>query len=110
MKISGIQDLANVESWEDLRRFSSQIINRLVDAVNGKLSFGDNLESSQISVTFSAANSTISVDHTLRRIPSGYIVTGRSANIQVFDGNTPNTDKKIYLQSSGAGTAQVLVF
>lgn len=110
MKVKSPLTLSNLDNLEDLVRYVSQSIGDLTQVVNGHISLTDNCETSLVSATFTAANSTISVDHSLGRMPKGYLVAGLTTAIQIFDGNQSNTENVIYLQSSGAGVAQLLVF
>ncbi len=110
MKIKTIQDISNVQSWEDLRRYSSQSINDLVTVVNGKIDFVDNCSTSLAPVQFTKANVEVEVKHSLGRVPSGYIVAGKSASFDIYNGASPNTDSTIYVKGTVAGTATLLVF
>lgn len=110
MRVRSVLNLGALNSWEDLRRYCSDSITQIITVLNGRVSVTENLETSLVSATFIAASSTITITHTLQKIPDGYIVVGKSANFVVFDGNKTNTDAVIYLQASAAGTARVLVF
>lgn len=110
MRIKTIQDISNVKSWEELRRYASQILGSLVDVVNGNLDLVDNCSTSLVTVTFPSANTTVNANHTLGRIPQGYIVVGRSTAIHVFDGSGDSTSSYITLQASAAGSATLLIF
>lgn len=110
MKIKTPQDLANIEKIEDFQKFASISIRDIVDLLNGKLDLIENLDTSVVTVVFTASATNVSLVHTLDRVPMGYIVVGRSAGITVYDGTTANTDKLIYVRASGAGTVKILVF
>lgn len=110
MKVVGPSDVSNVATWEDLKRFVSQITKSTVDLVNGKITFMDNFDALTISVEFTAANTTVIVPHGLNRIPAGYLVQGLTAALTVYDGNQANTTENIYLQASATGTARILVY
>jgi hypothetical protein len=110
MKIKTVLDVSNVVSWEELRRYVSQMVKSIVEIINGNVDLVDNCATSIVTVNFSAASTTVQVAHTLKRLPQGYIVTQSSAGISVFDGNKSNTDSHVYVQASGAGTVTLLVF
>lgn len=110
MKVKTVQDFNNVDNWEDLRKYSSQVVKAIIDVVNGNLDFSSNIRSSIITAQFTVATSDQQVAHGLGTVPSGYIVVGRSSNFNVFNGISPNTSDNIFLASSGAGTATILVF
>ncbi len=110
MKIKTIQDTSNVQSWEELRRFSSQSINDLVTVINGKIDLVDNCSTTLASVQFTKPNIEVEVKHSLGKIPSGYIVAGKSASFDIYNGSSPNTDSTIYVKGTVAGTATLLVF
>lgn len=110
MKLKTSITVSNVSTWEELRRFVSQMTSDLVDIINGHISFTDNCDISLITVSFPGSGTTVKTAHGLKRMPTGYIVAGLSASLVVFDGNKANTTDDIYLQSSAAGTAQIMVF
>jgi len=110
MKLKTVQSISNLTELPELIQFLSGFQQDVVTTLNGNLSLVDNTNGTLISVTFSAASTTVQVSHLLKRTPTGYIVAGRSANIQVFDGNQSNTTQFLYVQSSGAGIAKLYIF
>lgn len=108
MFIKSIQDLSNIKDVDNVVRFYSQAIQAINQTVNGNLEFL-NMISAQLTFVFTGANE-IGMAHGLSKIPSGYIDYGKSADIRIYDGTTPNTVDTIYLRSTGAGTIRVLVF
>lgn len=109
MKINGPTDVSNVGTWEELRRFAGSAIRDIITVINGGVDLVDNCATRSLTVTFTAAGS-VTVDHGLGRVPRGYVIVGRTTNIQVFDGVTLSTDKLLSLQTSGAGVVRILVF
>ncbi len=109
MKIKTIQTLSNIETLEELIKFVSISFDDVVNVVNGNIGF-DNLGVFMLNATFSAANAEITFEHKLGRAPSGYLVKGLTAAMTVYDGVTANTADKIYLKSSAAGTARLIIF
>ena len=111
MKIKGPQTISNTETLEDLRKFTDQIISQLVSVVNGKIDFDDNLDTSIVTFTFPAANTTYSVSHSLDRQPIGYSIIGKNISTDIYDGVGSSTEKAIFLRSSVANaTVKVMVF
>jgi hypothetical protein len=110
MRIIGPYDISNVTSWEELRRFGSQLTKALVDIVNGKITFVDNFDALTASVVFTAPNTTVLVPHGLDRVPSGYMIQSLSAAMIIYDGNQANTTHALYVQSSAIGTANLLIY
>jgi len=110
MKIKVPQNITNSETLEDLRKYTGQILDQVVIAINGKISLNENLDSAILSVEFPSANLTIAAKHTLGRVATNYILVGSSAPMSLFDSATKNEENVLYVQSSAAGTARVLVF
>lgn len=109
-KLKTIQDVSNTDTWEELRRYVSITLDDIVAAINGRLTFGDNVSTQVLSVTFSAANTSVTVPHTLKRVPSGYVLCGASAAMSIYNGSSANDKNNIYVKSSATGTASILVF
>lgn len=70
-------------------------------ALIGRLTLGDNIQSSVVTVTFATANVDQTINHSLERIPISYIANADVAT-DIFKGTVPWTDKTITLQSSVA--------
>jgi hypothetical protein len=92
-----------------LKKFLAIFADQVVEVLTNKLDFETNFNCKLLSVTFSAANVNVAVNHGLGRVPTGYIVYQRSANLVVFDGSA-NTSTFLNLQASTAGTVSVIVF
>lgn len=105
--------LANIKTLDDLKRFLSLTLGELVQQVNGKLSFVQNIEASgPHELTFLASGVNMEIAHTLSRVPTGFIVVSLNADMRVWRPSSPGTewnDKKAYLTSSGAGTVSVYI-
>lgn len=104
------QDLANLESFEQFRRYASQSISQIVNIVNGSLSFGDNVNVSVVSVEFVNANQEVKVPHGLGRAPLGWFVSRPSVAMQVYVGVSDDTAFEVYVRSSVVGTCTLVVF
>ena len=110
MRIKVPQDVSQVESWEELRRYVAQVLPLLTQVINGQVDLVDNASTSLVTATFPSANQELAVGHRLKRIPQGYLIVGTNSSFSVFDGVTDNSSETIYLRASAAGTARVLVF
>jgi hypothetical protein len=104
--------------WMQLRRIYEQV----AKAFNGRVSLGilqqqiggttlpaDNLDAVSVLQTVNvAANTDFALTHNLSRIPTGYIVTGASANYGcIYTGVTAWTTALIYLRFSVAYNAAI---
>lgn len=110
MKIKVPQSISNSESFEEMRKFTSQILDQVITAINGKISLNENLDSAIVSVEFASANATVAAKHTLGRVANNYILVGASVAMDLYDSATKNEENVLYLQSNAAGTARVLIF
>ncbi len=108
MKITATSNLQQVKE-EELARYTDIFCQDVTQVVNGQLDFS-NFNAKSVSVTFLSANSTVAVNHGLSRIPLGYLVQSLTANMVIFNGTSGNTTSILYLQSSAAGTASLLVY
>lgn len=108
-KVKAPLKVDNVESWEDLRRFTGQTFDALLAEINGRLQIVENCYTSLVSIAFSATNTDTQVAHTLGVKPTGWILVSPSAAMQVYQ-VADSTDKTITLRSSATGSAQILVF
>lgn len=112
-RVKGVPSLSEVPTWQDLRRYASIAVERIMGQLNGGLSFGENITASGPSVvTFASATDIQVVGHNLGRVPQGFIVVKLDAAITVYqpsgDENAWQNDK-IFLRASGAGTATLYV-
>ena len=101
---------SNLTTWEDLRRFCSVYFQDIISLLNGKVDLVTNCSTQIIEVTFSGANATMGIQHTLGHVPQGFIPVKKSAAGDVYNGNQDNTTTTIYLQCSAAITVSVLIF
>jgi hypothetical protein len=95
---------------EQLTRFLTLLASDVVQQINGGLDFQSNFNCKLLTVTFSAANAAVAVVHGLGRVPTGFIVYQRSANLVVYDGVSPNTSSTLNLRASAAGTVSGICF
>lgn len=85
---------------------------KLADVVNNGLKFSDNFDANILDVSDSGtANTEFTVAHTLKRVPTGYIVININKAGTVYAGSTSWTDTDIYLKCNVANcTIKILVF
>lgn len=119
MKLKFPVSISNSSTLEELIRFTSVALERLQTIINGNINYGDNIAGKAdllnnvnvqvITIVFPSAT-TVAAAHTLGSVPRGYIKAGASAAMSLSNGNQPNTASTIYIASSAAGTAKVMVF
>lgn len=61
-----------------------------------------------LTFVFTTSGVDVAMAHGLDRVPVGYLVLGRSANVGVYDGADPSTEAMLVLRSSGAATVKVV--
>lgn len=110
MKITQDSNLDRIEEQKEQMRFLSIFCDQVTTMLNNGLLFSDNFNQKTLSVTFSAVNTDTAINHGLGRVPQGYIVIGRSANLVVYNGASQWTSSLIYLRSSALGSANMFVF
>lgn len=109
MKITAAADVSNVKG-DDVQRFVSAFLTQTQDAINGNLTFSENIKAKVVSVNFTSANNQVQVSHGLGQTPTGYILVGSSAAMSLYNGTSANTGELLYIRSSAVGSASVLVF
>lgn len=109
-KITAEPFVDRIEDTKEIVRFISIFFEQTKRIVNNGFTFQDNLDGKVLSVSFSAATTNQALAHGLGRVPLGYQVIRRSANITIYDGTSPFTTSSIFLASSGAGNVTLLVF
>ena len=91
---------------QELMSFSLE----LAQIINKGLKFSDNFNAEIKTIADSgAANSENTVAHTLKRVPTGYLVLKINAAGVVYDSGTVWTDTDIYLKCSVANAAITLL-
>lgn len=108
MKITTPINIDNVTTLGDVIRYSGILIGQMKDAINGGISYSDNIACAVKTVSFTASGAELRVSHNLGSIPFGYIKVG-GANITVYDSSTPATKTDIYLKATGAGSAKLVI-
>lgn len=109
-KVTIIPQIDNQPDFKAASRFIDSALTALITEMNGRLQFGDNISAVQATVIFPAATSTVTVVHSLRRVPSGFLVIKLDAAMTVYAPTLPPwTADKIYLRSSAIGTATLWI-
>lgn len=103
----------SVQTLEDLRRYVAAALEAIVIQINGKLTFGQNVQTfGPVTASFDSITPT-KIIHGLGRVPQGYIVTSvDSINILTKPDVTlyPWTSTQIFLTGFAPGNADVLLF
>lgn len=110
MKVTATPDISNVETIDDVKRFSTACLKQLVESVNGNLILTENVKASVVSVSFGSADSDTAVAHNLGKPPVGFILCGASVAMSLYNGSTAANNTTIFIKSTAAGSASVLVF
>jgi hypothetical protein len=109
MKLS-LPDVSQQATWDLAKRFVVQAINSLTQFSQHGVSFTDNIDAQQVTVSFTTANTEVQVAHTLSRVPTGYIPANLSVAMTVYNSATAFSTSNIYLKSTVAGTAILLIY
>lgn len=110
MKIKPPQSVSNVTSLEDLKRYVSQTLDLVVNEINGRLIFGENIRGQILTVPFPTPNIDVTIPHQLNRVPDGYFLVGSNAAMSLYDASSASNGQNAYLRSSSAGTARIFLF
>jgi hypothetical protein len=114
-RINNISTLIQgLKTVPDLSRFIASALDSILTQLNGKLTFGENIQSfGPVSVTFTDTQ-PLKIAHGLGRTPSGVVITGMDRAAILFYPNKttfPWTDTQIFLQSDTASlVADILIF
>lgn len=109
-RIQAPNELGRIQDAGEFQRYVSRIILDIYNVINGQIDFGQNLRTQRIEHAFSQTNVEYAIPHFLGRVPSGYLVVGKTAAADVYDGSTSWTDRVIYLKASAAATIRLEVF
>ncbi len=114
MKLIGYPSVSNVESWEELRRYTANFLDKLPAILNGGIQFVDNIRSQgPIEFKVTGALVVVKISHTLGYVPAGYLLCYQNSSAVVYaaDGGAfPWTDTEIYLTASAVVTGKVILF
>lgn len=91
-------------------KFTQKALENIQFILNNGITFTENFDAKFLTITFSAADTNVATFHGLGRVPTGYIVIGRSAAASIYNGSSANTSSLLYLRASAAATCRVMVF
>lgn len=109
-RITNDTSMDRFTDWPEASRFVSQLFEQVARLFSNGLTVADNFDAKTLTLTFSSANTDASLAHGLGRVPVGYWVLRRSANMVVYDGANAWNANSIYLRASAAGSITVAVF
>lgn len=84
------------------------------NVINGRIQFGAtdgknrNIDGQMVNVTFGAANTNLSIPHSLGAIPVGYLVFRNSNGGVIYDGTVAFDKTTITLRSTVANTVALI--
>jgi hypothetical protein len=90
--------VAETDFEKNIEKSFQRLMDQLVQALNLGLLFSDNFDADIISSTIGGGDTEI--PHTLKRVPSGYLILSRDQAGIVFDGVTAWTSSSIYVKAS----------
>jgi len=100
----------NCDDWEELKRFTALTLKDIVNLINGNINLTENCQARLVEVVCGVPNIDVRVNHNLGVVPSGYLVSGRTANMVIYDGQGKASATDIFIRASAAGTVKILVF
>lgn len=102
----------NASTLSDLRRFASAAMSAILDQINGKLVFHDNIMATGPIQIALAANEPTRVFHDLAQVPNGYLVIWKSAAANVIRPQASQfewTAQQIFIQADSDVTIGLLI-
>ncbi len=93
----------------DLNEALLRFTRRIVDVLNGGIKITDNFDAQIVTVTLTAADTEQAVSHTLKRVPTGYIVLSNDKAAIIYDGTTSWTSSTIYIRSNVDNTTVKII-
>lgn len=91
-----------------MQRFLTGYTRELTDIVNGNLEFGLNIKSQMITSEFPQLVE-VGIQHSLGRLPLGFITIANNTNCVLFSGPSFNTVNTIFIKAGSICTATILV-
>jgi hypothetical protein len=98
-----------IKYLKDLGEVLSRYTVKLADLLNKGIRVADNLNAHIITITTAGANTEVTIAHTLKRIPAGYIILGMDKAANIYDSGTTWTATNIYIKASVATVAVKLL-
>ncbi len=109
-KVSAYSDLGKIKDQDKFMEVASETIKLIVDTVNGKIEFDGNMKTQTVSVTFTAASTSVTVAHGLNKLGVNYIPVKKTAACDVFNGTGTATNSSISLQGTAASTVTLILY
>lgn len=96
----------------DYKRLEARIQKLEAALDKSQVSLEDGLDGQHVTYTTNpTVGATDGVDHTLKRVPKGYIITSKSGAVNISKATTPWSSSKIFLKADAAGVSvSMLVF
>lgn len=109
MRINTGTDFDNIPEQDQIR-YISVFGDQVKTALNGNVSFLDNIRGSIQIVSFQATAQDVQINHGLNSLPNGYFLIGSSVPMSIYDGVQRSDRTVIYLRSNAIGAAKVFIF
>lgn len=111
MKVQVPADLGNISDEAEFRRFSSQAINSLVQAVNGQLEIGGNVKVFQ-NTYVSPANVSVGIEikHDLNTTSPRWIIVDKFNSADFYRAQQASPSSFTLFCTAGLSTFTILVF
>lgn len=106
-KITASTDLDRVPK-EKFNKYLVEFLENTVQVVNGQVEFTSNIKGEINQVSFPVADTNVTVTHSLKRDPVGYLVFSVSAAMIIYESS--KSLNNIVLKSSAIGSATVFIF
>ena len=82
-KVRTPNDLSNLSDPASFARYASILLKGVVNQMNGRMSFTENISCALVDVVFPAANADYTFPHNLGRTPIGYIPVKKLVSVDV---------------------------
>lgn len=109
-KITTSANFSTVSKWEELRRFVSAFAGDVVNQINGKLSFQDNVQGQEFDLSFPVANQDVVVTHNLGYEPHGFFIVDLDAAAIIYSNTAPNPVQSFFKSSVANVNARVRIY
>ncbi len=107
-KIAAKPNVSNCTDWKDLMRYVSQFLQDCYNQINGNITFADNIQNGILSASFTVANGSVIVPHSLGRVPLMWTSGSISANAVIYQTKAADANN-VYLAASAVCSAKILV-
>lgn len=108
-KITAFTDLTNVKDLPGLVRFLGQFFRELQPVINGRIEFGDNIRSEQVTTFFPVLNVDKVIEHKLSKLNVNFLVANKGVSCDIYRGSDSNSTSQINLRSTVSGVTVTLI-